>query len=83
MKLKEGKKTTVQLSYDTIDEIVRSELLCSYKNFQRDYDAVKNGADYLHVFHADPEEDRREIKKMIKSLRRVINYYSIPAERIK
>lgn len=76
-------KVKVKLSWETIDEIIRVELSSMYEIFLRDYAANKNGEDYLAVFHADRNEDRKEIKKMIKSLRRVINYYSKPEDRIK
>jgi len=30
------------------------------------------------VFSLDPEEDRKEIRKMIESLERVISWYTVP-----
>ncbi len=60
----------VEITYDAADAIVQESLRETLEGFQYDLDNKRYGA-----FSYDPEEDTKEIKKLIKALRRVLNYY--------
>ena len=62
---------TIQLEYEQVDAIVIAELKSTYENMKKDYE--KEGG--MRVFVNDIEEDRKKIKKYMKSLERIIKWY--------
>ena len=62
---------TFQLTYDQVESIIIKELKETLVQFQHDY--KRTGG--VGVFANDVEEDRKIIKKHIKSLERIIEWY--------
>jgi len=62
---------TFTLTCDQVDEIVIKELKSTYESFKKDLERV----DGVRVFAVDIEEDRKQIKKYMKSLERLIDWY--------
>jgi hypothetical protein len=70
-------KKSVELTDEFLDELIVGRLSESREILEEDLVNRKNG-DALGIFSMDREEDIRKIKKMIKSLNRVIKYHSVP-----
>jgi hypothetical protein len=70
-------KKSVELTDECLDELIVARLTESRECLEEDLFNRKNG-DALCIFSMDREEDIRKIKKMIKSLNRVIKYHSVP-----
>jgi hypothetical protein len=66
-------KITVDLDCETLDNIIVDQLFETRSALLKDYER-----DNAKVFSLDPREDRAEIRKMIRSLERVISWYSVP-----
>ena len=66
-------KITVELDSETIDQVIVDQLFAARSSFLKDYESGT-----AHVFSLDPKEDRKQIRKMIKSFERVISWYSVP-----
>jgi hypothetical protein len=66
-------KITVELDWKTIDNIIVEQLFESRSSLLKDYDRGT-----AKVFSLDPKEDRKQIRKMIKSFERVISWYTVP-----
>jgi hypothetical protein len=66
-------KITVELDDETLDNIIVDQLFETRSALLKDYER-----DNAKVFSLDPREDRAEIRKMIRSLERVISWYSVP-----
>ena len=66
-------KITVELDWETIDNIIVEQLFESRSALLKDYERGN-----AKVFSLDPKEDRKQIRKMIKSFERVISWYTVP-----
>lgn len=66
-------KITVELDAEVVDDIIVEQLLDTRSRLLNDYERGTTG-----VFDLDPKEDRRQIGEMIKSLEKVIDWYSVP-----
>jgi ribosomal 50S subunit-associated protein YjgA (DUF615 family) len=66
-------KITVELNDEEIDNIIVDQLFQTRSVLLEDYDRVN-----ARVFSVDPKEDRKQIRKMIRSLERVIEWYTVP-----
>ena len=66
-------KITVELNAEEIDNIIVDQLFETRSVLLQDYDRVN-----ARVFSVDPKEDRKQIRKMIRSLERVIEWYTVP-----
>jgi hypothetical protein len=66
-------KITVELDWETIDNIIVEQLFESRSALLKDYERGT-----AKVFSLDPKEDRKQIRKMIKSFERVISWYTVP-----
>jgi hypothetical protein len=62
---------TIQLEFEQIDAIVIGELKSTYDTMKRDYEVDP----VMGIFHTDREKDKKEIKKYMKSLKRLIEWY--------
>jgi hypothetical protein len=62
---------TIQLEYEQIDAIVIAELKSTYDTMKKDYE----GTPVIGIFHSNREEDKKEIKKFMKALERIISWY--------
>lgn len=67
-------KTMVELEREQIESIIVDDLHKSLCYLEKDLERVKE-LNQGHVFSKDKEEDIKEIKKHIKSLKRIIKYY--------
>jgi hypothetical protein len=67
-------KTTIELEGDQIDAIIKQELSLMVSTLESDLNTVKE-SDQGYIFSKDKKEDIAEIKKHIKSFKRVIKYY--------
>jgi len=59
-----------EITDDAADAIVRESLREILEGFQSDLANKRYG-----MFSHDPEEDTKEIKKLMKAFRRVLNFY--------
>jgi len=66
-------KVTVELDAEAVDDIIVEQLMDTRTRLLFDYERGTTG-----VFDLDPKEDRRQIGEMIKSLEKVIDWYSVP-----
>jgi hypothetical protein len=66
-------KITVELDDETLDNIIVDQLFETRSALLKDYER-----DNAKVFSLDPREDRAEIRKMIRSLERVISWFTVP-----
>lgn len=61
--------------YDVSDQLVRANLKQTIEML-----SVPNGTP---VFSSNPKEEEKELKKLIKALKKVHNWYSLPEDQIK
>jgi len=61
---------TIELCDEQLSAIVNKELSTQLRYFKED---LKKGS--VGVFSHDPTEERKEIKRLIKSFERVLDYY--------
>jgi hypothetical protein len=66
-------KITVDLDSETLDNIIVEQLFESRSALLKDYEREN-----AKVFSLDPIEDRKQIRKMIRSFERVIEWYTVP-----
>lgn len=66
-------KITVELDAEAIDQVIVDQLFDTRSVLLKDYERGD-----ARVFSLDPNEDRKQIRKMIRSLERVIEWYSVP-----
>jgi hypothetical protein len=66
-------KITVELNAEEIDNIIVEQLFESRSALLKDYERGD-----AKVFSLDPKEDRKQIRKMIRSFERVIEWYTVP-----
>lgn len=66
-------KITVELDAEAIDQVIADQLLDTRARLLSDYERGN-----IAVFDVDPEEDRKQIAVLIKSLEKVIDWYSVP-----
>lgn len=66
-------KVTFELESEMVDRVIVEELINSRISLLSDYENGGNA-----VFDVDPDEDRKQIGELIKSIERVIDWYSIP-----
>lgn len=66
-------KITVELDVEAIDQVIVEQLLETRSSLLKDYEFGTTG-----VFDFDPKKERKRLGKLIKSIERVINWYSVP-----
>lgn len=64
---------TVDLDPEMVDQIIVDQLFETRSALLKDYERGT-----AKVFSLDPKEDRKQIRKMIRSLERVISWYTVP-----
>lgn len=68
-------RTKVELDYDAIDRIAVYALTSAIEGFKDDLEARKNGKVPNGIFHKDQREDITEIRRHIKALKIVLDYF--------
>jgi predicted methyltransferase len=72
--------TFIEVDAELASKFVAEELKYAIECFERDIRANESGEGYLPVFETDPKEDLKAMKKMLKALKRVRTYYTVPGE---
>jgi len=67
-------KVTVELDWDTIDNIIQQELQKAYECLSIDLENCKEGKG-IAIFHHDKDEDVAEITKHLEAFKIVAKYY--------
>lgn len=71
----------IEVDIEDFEKIMAEQLTVAIENFERDLQLIKrNEPNYLGIFSIDLEEDRRQIKKMIKAMKRVRTWYGVGYE---
>jgi protoporphyrinogen oxidase len=68
---------TIELSDDQVNSIIREDLKNLLACLEDDLERVKRDKTG-YVFENDFEKDKKEIKKHIKSFKRILKYYGEP-----
>lgn len=66
-------KITVELDAEAVDRVIVEQLLETRSRLLGDYERGRTG-----VFDFDIKEERRQIGELIKSIERVVDWYSVP-----
>lgn len=72
---------SVQLVDEQITSIVKGDLLESYKSLEQDLINSRN-VWYSPMFDMDVKEDRKHIRKLMKSLKDVLAYYGVDTDNL-
>ena len=80
--LKEQNKMRFEPPPETMEYIVRYELLGHYDQMKKNLKKHKETDEWCAIFSLDKEEDIRQIKKMIKAMKRVLEFYGAFDEEI-
>lgn len=71
----------IEVDIEDFEKIMAEQLTVAIENFERDLQLIKrNEPNYLGMFSTDLEEDKRQIKKMIKAMKRVRTWYGVGYE---
>ena len=65
----------VEVDADVVDKLVVRDLRWHYDNM---LEPIPN----IPHYSSDPDEEKKQVKKMLKAFKKVINYYSTPSEQI-
>lgn len=80
--LKEQNKMRFEPPPETMEYIVRYELLGHYDQMKKNLKKHQETDEWCAIFSLDKEEDIRQIKKMIKAMKRVLEFYGAFDEEI-
>lgn len=73
-----AKQITLEIEHETIESIVLEELLEQldyHEEYLREYE--HSTREFIAIYSTDKKEDIKQIKKMIKALKRVIELYTV------
>lgn len=71
----------IEVDIEDFEKIMAEQLTKAIESFEHDLVCLKQGApNYLGMFSLDLEEDKRQIKKMIKAMKRVRTWYGVGYE---
>ena len=73
--LKEQNKMRFEPPPETMEYIVRYELLGHYDQMKKNLKKRQETDEWCAIFSTEKDEDIREIKKMIKAIKRVLSFY--------
>ena len=80
--LKEQNKMRFEPPPETMEYIVRYELLGHYDQMKKNLKKHQETDEWCAIFSLDKEEDICQIKKMIKAMKRVLEFYGAFDEEI-
>ena len=69
-----SKKITVELDWDTVDQITTSSMESLVKSLEVDLENRKDGTG-MAIFHKDKKKDIAEINRHIDAFKTVLEYY--------
>ena len=69
-----NKKITVELDWDTVDQITTSSMESIVESLEDDLQKRKDGTG-MAIFHKDKKKDIAEIKRYIDAFKTVLKYY--------
>ena len=69
-----NKKITVELDWDTIDQITTSSMKSLVESLEDDLEKRKGGTG-MAIFHKDKRKDIAEINRHIDAFKTVLKYY--------
>jgi hypothetical protein len=75
----EARKVTVELDWNTIDGIVKQELVSLKANLQEDLKKRKKGTG-MAIFETDKTTDLALIKEHIEAFKLILKYYGVKDE---
>jgi hypothetical protein len=75
----EARKVTVELDWNTIDCIVKQELVSLKANLQEDLKKRKKGTG-MAIFETDKTTDLALIKEHIEAFKLILKYYGVKDE---
>ena len=75
----EARKVTVELDWNTIDGIVKQELVSLKANLQEDLKKRKKGTG-MAIFETDKTTDVALIKEHIEAFKLILKYYGVKDE---
>ena len=67
----------IDLPYEAVCKLTNAELKETLINLQSDYESRKTGKMKAGVYHANREVDLKKIKKTIRAMKRVLEYYGV------
>jgi hypothetical protein len=67
----------IDLPYEAVCKLTTEKLKETLSNLKADYEARKNGKMKAGVYHANREVDLKKIKKTIRAMKRVLEYYGV------
>ena len=73
-------KVHVPLDHEQVDAIVVTQLKESILMFENDLKKYDTEGLWPSVFSCDEEEDKKQIKKMIKAMNRCVRWYGQPGK---
>lgn len=68
---------TVKLDWETVDNIITTQLKENLVDLERDLENRKEGYG-IGVFHTDAAEDAKEITRHVEALKTVLEFYGCP-----
>jgi len=68
------KKVTVELDYDTVDNIIVGQLVDTLEHLQEDLELRKTGSG-LAIFEHDPKEDVKILREHVDAFKIVLSYF--------
>ena len=67
----------IDIPYEAVCKLTTAELKETLINLQSDYESRKNGKMKAGVYHAKRKVDLKKIKKTIRAMKRVLDYYGV------
>ena len=71
---------TVELDWDTVDNIIVTQLKEQYLGFKQSIEDRKHGRETLGIFETDPDKDVAELQKHMDAVSVVLSYNMIPRD---
>jgi hypothetical protein len=67
----------IDIDIEDFEKLMARELTTAIEHFKSDVDLYEKGGHMTGIFSIDQEEDLRQIKKMVKAMKRVRSWYSV------
>ena len=67
----------IDIEIEDFEKLMARELTTAIEHFKSDIKLYEKGGNMTGIFSIDQEEDLRQIKKMVKAMKRVRSWYSV------